>query len=104
MYRDNSYGGGSGEKQKINWVAWSKVCKGNGKGGLGVANILDHNRALVSKWIWKFGTAPASSLWKMVVCNKYRLLSNRTIPKLQNTRRLSFFAIDRKSTRLNSSH
>ncbi|KAK3193116.1 hypothetical protein Dsin_024426 [Dipteronia sinensis] len=60
------------EKKKIHTVKWDKMCKSKENGGLGIGSILNKNKGLLAKWVWRFGVEECS-LWKMVVCAKYRI-------------------------------
>ena len=84
--------GGYEDKKKISWVAWCKVQNSKSKGGLGVGNILDKNRALIAKWIWRFGREQSQLLWKDVLSNKYDINPESLIMKIRNSRSLSPFA------------
>lgn len=41
---------GSANKRSIHWVNWKTVCKPKYKGGLGVRDVGEMNRALLLKW------------------------------------------------------
>ncbi|GMI64253.1 hypothetical protein like AT4G29090 [Hibiscus trionum] len=58
--------GNSQDSSKIHWLKWNQVCKPSNCGGLGVANIVSFNRALLCKWFWHFGNEP-EALWRQVV-------------------------------------
>jgi hypothetical protein len=47
--------GGPGEEFKYHLVSWAKVCTPISKGGLGIRNLVLFNRALLGKWLWRFG-------------------------------------------------
>ncbi|KAK3217752.1 hypothetical protein Dsin_011722 [Dipteronia sinensis] len=38
--------------------------------GLGIGRIIDKNKVLLAKWVWRFGREE-TSLWKKVICVKY---------------------------------
>ncbi|KAK3220709.1 hypothetical protein Dsin_014679 [Dipteronia sinensis] len=40
------------------------------KVGLGIGRMLDKNKSLLAKWIWRFGSEDRS-LWRKVICAKY---------------------------------
>ncbi|GKV26615.1 hypothetical protein SLEP1_g35880 [Rubroshorea leprosula] len=62
--------GGEGEKKKINWVSWDKVCKQKENGGLGVRNLRKFNLALMGKW-WGRLASSKEGLWREVMEGKY---------------------------------
>jgi hypothetical protein len=64
--------GGMGEEQKLHLVAWDKVCSPIPQGGLGVRHLIPFNRALLGKWLWRFGLEEMH-LWRRVVVAKYGL-------------------------------
>ncbi|XP_074283536.1 uncharacterized protein LOC141608084 [Silene latifolia] len=57
-------------KAKIPWVAWSKMCKPKGMGGLGFRDFHKFNMALLGKQAWRFLT-DKSSLMVRVLRGKY---------------------------------
>ncbi|XP_057452728.1 uncharacterized protein LOC130744569 [Lotus japonicus] len=65
------WGGPSGEN-KIMWIAWEDLCKGTRFGGLGVGFLEWKNKAMLLKWVWRFGRE-RDALWREVVCKKYDL-------------------------------
>ncbi|GKV26644.1 hypothetical protein SLEP1_g35909 [Rubroshorea leprosula] len=62
--------GGGGEKRKIKWVSWDKVCKKKEEGGLGVRELRKFNLALLGKW-WGRLAENKEGLWKRVIIGKY---------------------------------
>jgi hypothetical protein len=46
--------GGMGDEFKFHLVNWSKVCMNTEAGELGVRNLIQFNRALLGKWLWRF--------------------------------------------------
>lgn len=40
-------------KRSIHWVNWEIVCKPKEKGGLGVRDVREMNKALLLKWKWR---------------------------------------------------
>ncbi|KAK3220075.1 hypothetical protein Dsin_014045 [Dipteronia sinensis] len=60
------------EKRNVHLVDWASICKSKRGSGLGVGRILDKNKSLLAKLVWRFGRE-VSSLWKGVICAKYDL-------------------------------
>lgn len=52
----NFFWNDSAEHHKIHLVDCNSCCKPLEKGGLGIRRIRDHNRALLAKWLWRFGS------------------------------------------------
>ena len=59
-------------KKKLHVVKWSEVCKRKTYDGLGSGRILDKNKAMLAKWMWRFGIEE-DSLWRKVICSKYKV-------------------------------
>jgi hypothetical protein len=55
IQRNFLWGGGLEEK-KLCWVKWDVICLPKDQGGLGVKNLTLFNKALLSKWKWRFLT------------------------------------------------
>ena len=51
-------------------VAWDKVCLPVECGGLGIRRVGLFNKALLGKWLWRFGIEN-HRLWRQVIANKY---------------------------------
>ncbi|GMJ07534.1 hypothetical protein HRI_004422600 [Hibiscus trionum] len=79
--------GGKGGKC-IHWVNWEKVCKPKTYGGLGIRDIRMKNRAMLNKWVWRYG-CERSSLWRKIVDAKYGMDSSRLIPSATIGKRTS---------------
>jgi hypothetical protein len=62
--------GGMGDVPKYHLVSWDQVCSPIPYGGLGVKNLSLFNKALLGKWLWRFG-AEESHLWRRVIAAKY---------------------------------
>ncbi|PON52565.1 hypothetical protein PanWU01x14_208170 [Parasponia andersonii] len=56
-------------------VRWRGVCQAKENGGLGIGNIINYNKALISKWLWRF-LLEYHSLWNRVIWSKYGLSLN----------------------------
>jgi hypothetical protein len=59
-----------GEGKKFHLMNWSQVCQPLYLGGLGIRNVRLFNRALLGKWLWRFGNE-RESLWRHVILSKY---------------------------------
>lgn len=57
-------------QKKIHWVKWKDVCRSMCKGGLGIRSAQDYNRALLNKWLWRFGVE-SQAIWRRVIAAKY---------------------------------
>jgi hypothetical protein len=62
--------GGVGEEFKYHLVKWSKVCSPLSEGWLGIRKLVDFNRALLGKWLWRYGHE-REAWWRVVVEAKY---------------------------------
>jgi hypothetical protein len=62
--------GGVGDEFKYHLVKWSKVCSPISEGGLGIRKLVDFNRALLGKWLWRYGHE-REAWWRVVVEAKY---------------------------------
>ena len=71
IQRDFLWGGGELEK-KPHLVNWSIVCLEKHNGGLGFKSLHLFNKALLSKWSWRF-VKERNPLWKRVIVGKYRM-------------------------------
>jgi hypothetical protein len=66
---DFLWDGPSGEFE-MHLVNWKIICSPIPRGGLGIENIMLFNKALVGKWLWRFGQEE-NSLWRWVTVMKY---------------------------------
>ena len=53
IHRDFLWGGGDLDK-KPHLVKWAIVCFDKKEGGLGIRGFYNLNKALLSKWLWRF--------------------------------------------------
>ncbi|XP_074310491.1 uncharacterized protein LOC141646518 [Silene latifolia] len=75
--------GSANGRGKIPWVAWSKLCKPKGLGGLGFRDFNHFNMALLGKQAWQF-LMERSSLMVRVLGGKYCPNGNFLRAKLGN--------------------
>lgn len=53
-------------------MGWNTVCRPIANGGLGIRRVVMTNRALLRKWLWRFGREE-NHLWRRVIVAKYGL-------------------------------
>jgi hypothetical protein len=63
--------GGIGDEKKFHLVSWKKICTPLYAGGLGVHNLIQFNRALLGKWLWRYGRE-REALWRLVIDAKFQ--------------------------------
>lgn len=56
-------------------VKWESLRLSKENGGFGISSVLDKNKGLLAKWLWRFEKEELS-LWKRVICAKYKVPSN----------------------------
>ena len=54
---------------KTHLVGWDKVCAPIANDGLGIRKLTIFNKALLGKWLWRFGKE--NRLWRRVVASKF---------------------------------
>ena len=62
--------GGSDLVKKVSLVSWATVCTEKRKGGMGIKSLSKMNKALLSKWNWRFAN-DRNSLWRIVIGSKF---------------------------------
>lgn len=60
----------SGGAKKIHLVNWEELCKPIKLGGLGIKSLGMMNKALLAKWVWRFGEE-SQCLWPRIIRDKY---------------------------------
>ncbi|XP_059671014.1 uncharacterized protein LOC132316554 [Cornus florida] len=61
--------GGKGEEFKYHLVNWEQVCKPLKFGGLGIQKLVPFNRALLGKWLWRFGKEHHRQWRRVISCH-----------------------------------
>ena len=62
--------GGNDHDKKIALVKWATVCTAKRKGGIGIKSFSNMNKALLSKWSWRFAN-DRNSLWRRAIRCKF---------------------------------
>ena len=57
-------------ERKVHMVKWEVVCGDKENGGLGIRKFTIMNKALLSKWTWRFAS-DKEALWKQVLVAKF---------------------------------
>ena len=55
---------------KTHLLGWKKICMPKANGGLGIRKLTTFNKALLEKWLWRFGVEE-NRLWRRVVTLKF---------------------------------
>ncbi|KAL4367510.1 hypothetical protein GQ457_05G003450 [Hibiscus cannabinus] len=80
---------GSIDSKAIHWVSWESMCLPKACGGLGLCDFKLKNRALLNKWLWRFGVEQ-DSLWRKVIACKYEGNNSSILPLNLSTRNKSW--------------
>ncbi|KAL4333365.1 hypothetical protein GQ457_07G003570 [Hibiscus cannabinus] len=80
---------GGQEGKSIHWLSWEVLCKPIVGGGLGLCDLRLKNRAMLNKWIWRYG-GESSSLWRKVVDAKYDYDPLSLCPKVRYGNNISW--------------
>ena len=62
--------GGNAPEKKISLVRWATVCSEKSNGGIGLKSLSKLNKALLSKWSWRFAN-DQKALWRKAICCKF---------------------------------
>lgn len=77
------------EKKNYHLVNWNLVSKPKDREGLGISVAKSMNKALLSKWWWRFSTEK-NNLWRIIVKEKYgELETERETRKPKGTQGVS---------------
>ncbi|GMJ01970.1 hypothetical protein like AT4G29090 [Hibiscus trionum] len=71
---------GSMDRKTIHWISRDTILRPKSCGGLGLVNFAGRNRALLSKWVWRFGVEQ-NSLWRKLINTKYKESEDALIPR-----------------------
>jgi len=69
---------GKEEGKKLCNVSWSTISLPKSAGGLGIGSLRNKNKALLFKWLWRFGSEE-SSMWKDVIKSIYNTKYSKII-------------------------
>ncbi|XP_058774256.1 uncharacterized protein LOC131648522 [Vicia villosa] len=58
------------DKKSIHWVKWKNVCRSKEKGGLGVRDVGEVNKALLLKWKWRI-LRKDNAIWSRFLLLRY---------------------------------
>ncbi|KAL0404511.1 UNVERIFIED_CONTAM: hypothetical protein Sradi_2091900 [Sesamum radiatum] len=59
------------EKGKIHWLSWDKLCVTKKEGGLGLRDLRDFNKAMLTKQLWRLLTNPTSLTGQVLKAQYY---------------------------------
>ncbi|GMI83350.1 hypothetical protein like AT4G29090 [Hibiscus trionum] len=76
---------GPTSSRPIRWVKWNQLCSPKEVGGLGLFNLRVKNRALLNKWMWRFGSEK-QDLWRRVIVEKYNMDECMMVPNITPSR------------------
>lgn len=66
---------GCGTDQGLHLIFWDRVCSPKAIEGLGLRRTEVMNKALLCKWLWRFGRED-NSFWRKVVVSRHGTLPN----------------------------
>ncbi|KAG5576512.1 hypothetical protein H5410_056646 [Solanum commersonii] len=66
---------GNNKDHKFHLVKWAKVTQPKSQGGLGIKDLAAHNKSMMMKWLWRYGTDDIG-LWKEVIKAKHGELTH----------------------------
>lgn len=78
---------GKEEGREMCSVKWASVVLSKCQGGLGICSILDKNKALLFKWLWRYRSSD-TGLWKDKVSSIHKLKMTFNLPPVESWTRL----------------
>lgn len=72
------------ENKSMAWVSWKSVCKPKDSGEVGIKDSVLFNRALLTKWLWRF-IKENDAIWVGVLEQRYENIARRLISKCMGT-------------------
>ena len=76
-----------GDQRKIHWVAWDKMCKPKGEGGMGFRELGKFNDSLLAKQIWRLANNEEGLFHKVF---KAKFFPNCSIIECENLNKGSY--------------
>ena len=70
FYRSRFFWQGDENKTKYRLAKWDIICRPKDQGGLGIENLEDKNRCLLSKWLYRLSVEDGG-MWSQILHNKY---------------------------------
>ncbi|OMP03730.1 hypothetical protein CCACVL1_02287 [Corchorus capsularis] len=74
--------------RKLDLINWEQVCKPKDIGGLGILDLHLQNRALLNKWLWRFGNEK-DGFWRKILVEKNGYCDRNLVPDVANNRHAS---------------
>jgi hypothetical protein len=71
---------GKEKGKKLCNVSWSTITLPKSADGLRIGSLRDKNKALLFKWLWRFGLEE-SNIWKNMIKSIYNLQCFKLIPQ-----------------------
>ncbi|KAK6161362.1 hypothetical protein DH2020_004743 [Rehmannia glutinosa] len=68
----NFWWGMEGGRKKIHWLKWTELCRPKNMGGMGFRNLVEFNKALLAKQIWRIIRNPNSLVARVLKARYFR--------------------------------